>query len=108
MTKDRIEDPMSLRLSTDHENARSALECGSVATLFPLCGTSELAVERCTVAWEARPRASSRDYSGSKLPHCRAPAAPESRVLSGRPALFSKQTSSTGSFAGLAQGFIFQ
>ena len=49
---------------------------------------SLLAVEHCTVPWEERPRASSRDQSGSKLPHSRAPAARKPGVLNGRFACF--------------------
>jgi len=49
---------------------------------------SLLAVEHCTVPWEERPRASSRDQSGSKLPHSRAPAARKPGVLNGRFAPF--------------------
>ena len=42
-----------------------------------------LAVERVTAAWETRPRASSRDQSGSKLPHSTAPAALNPCVFTG-------------------------
>src|SRR5262249_23118423 len=60
------EDPTSLRVTTDHENTGSALECGS---LLPLLLRPRLLDERFTIAWEPRPRASSRRSKRQQLPH---------------------------------------
>src|SRR5262249_39407527 len=70
---------MSLRLTTVHENARSAVECGSLLplSLRPACWPWK----SIPCLWRARPRASSRDQSGSKLPHSKAPAALNSCVF---------------------------
>ena len=73
------------------ENARSALECEGLLPHFPRCGTSLLAVELCTVAWEARPRASSRIKAAASCPHSRAPAA-RSRCFERPLRMFSGQS----------------
>jgi len=61
------EDRHEPRLTTVHENARSAVECGSLLplSLRPACWPWK----GIPCLWRARPRASSRDQSGSKLPH---------------------------------------
>src|SRR6516165_8011819 len=73
------EDFMSLRLSTEREMGEalwSAVACYRFRS-------DQLAGRRAaTAAWETRPRASSRDQSGSKLPHSRAPAALKARLHS--------------------------
>src|SRR5262249_16949867 len=64
---------------TVHENARSAVECGSLLplSLRPACWPWK----GIPCLWRARPRASSRDQSGSKLRHSTAPAALNSCVF---------------------------
>ena len=60
---------------------REALWSAVACYRFCSTGTSDLAVGHYTVAWETTPRASSRDQSGSKLPHSRAPLARKSAIL---------------------------
>jgi len=73
------EDRHEPRLTTVHENARSAVECGSLLplSLRPACWPWK----GIPCLWRARPRASSWDQSGSKLPHSKAPAALNSCVF---------------------------
>src|SRR6516164_11837822 len=52
------------------ENARSALECGSLLPLLPQ--TTLLAICPLVVPWQVTERASSQNQSGSKLSHSRA------------------------------------
>jgi hypothetical protein len=73
------EDRHEPRLTTVYENARRAVECGSLLplSLRPACWPWKGIPCLC----RARPRASSRDQSGSKLPHSKAPAALNSCVF---------------------------
>ena len=81
--------------ATVHENARSALECGSLLPLSP----GQLAGRPLAVSvLRAWPRASSRSQSGSKAPHSRASATLKSCFFNADPAHFhgSERWTSSG------------